>query len=138
MIYYQKEWTKIHLLISTNAKKAQAILDGSAEGLIWASDNLETVAHYYEGCVLDIDIQLCAEQRMSYVSCLDDLDSLNIVLPDYSYGFALMSCPKGATWYVFSAHYLATNCSDMKEVFPDLSYWGVNTQGASARGGKEA
>lgn len=111
------------VLVSTNPRIGNLMLSGVYNELVWASDNLETVAHYYEGCVLEIDVVLDASVRMSYVSDTEDRNSLGLRPEQYTYGFAEMRCPAGATWYSFSGTYLVKHVRSIKEVYPDLSPW---------------
>lgn len=82
------------------------------------SDNLETLAHHYEGMAVQITIELDSEKEQVYIREPQDL-----VLPasEYTYGFAEMECPKGAIWYSFGGPYLDYHVIEVKEIFPDLN-----------------
>lgn len=110
------------LLISTNQRVYDLMLAGHFNPLVWASANLETVAHYYEGCVVEIDVVL-QKVGMEYVANMVELEQLGKTTDTYTYGMAKMRCLKGATWFSFSANYLRKNVKSIKEVFPDLSPW---------------
>lgn len=107
----------IKLMIGTNMHGGVDLLKRNFRDLSWWSDNLETVAHYYEGCALEITVTLEPEIQKSYVRCMDDCHQLHL----YTYGSAEIRCPKGATWYSFSKKYLEEHMIDIKEIFPDMS-----------------
>lgn len=111
------------LMVSTNPAQGRKILNREFNAITWASDNMETVAHYYEGCVIELDIALDPNCRSEYIGDMDDLRALKFEASSYTWGSAEMACPKGAIWYSFSAGYLASHVISAREIFPDLSAW---------------
>jgi hypothetical protein len=107
----------IKLIIGTNISNGLELLKRNFKNLSWWSDNLETVAHYYEGCAVEITVRLDPKIQKSYVRCMYDCRQLHL----YTYGSAEIRCPKGATWYSFSKKYLEEHVIDIKEIFPGLS-----------------
>ena len=104
----------VKLMISTNPEAGKAMLNNSFNPIVWASDDLMTVAHYYEGCVLEIEIKLLESLKKYYTRCYN-------VESDYTWGTAEMAYPAGANWYSFSKDYITENLVGIKEIFPDLS-----------------
>lgn len=111
----------IKLMTGTNIKNGDLLLKGIFQDFSSWSDNLETVAHYYEGRVIEIDIKLDLESKMEYIREKSDIDSLNINPEDYNYGYIEVKYPVGATWYSFSKKYLEQHILEIKEIFPDMS-----------------
>lgn len=111
------------VMVSTNPAQGQKILNREFNAITWASDNMETVAHYYEGCVIELDIALDPNLKNEYVSDMDDLQALNLKAKSYTWGSAEMACPMDAIWYSFSADYLMAHVISAREIFPDLSAW---------------
>lgn len=110
----------IKVLVSTNKRECERLLRREFRELTWASDNLETVAHYYEGAVVELTVRLDKSLEMDYVRGRCELD---VPVTDYGYGVAEMRCPKDALWYSFSKNYLLTHVVEAREVFPDLTPW---------------
>lgn len=110
----------VKIMLGTNAKNGNNIINGVLPDLSWWSDNLETVAHYYNGCVVEISVVL-ESQEMEYVKNIAELEELQYTQSGYTYGVRCVKYPKGAVWYSFSGHYLQTHIIACKEVFPDLS-----------------
>ena len=113
---------KVKVMVSTNPAIRDRMLRREFNDLVWASDNMETVAHYYEGAVVELEVELCPEVEMEYVR---DETELDCPTGSYTYGVALMRCPAGALWYSFSREYLLSHVVGAREVFPDLSPWSV-------------
>lgn len=111
------------LMVSTNNLVANRMLLGVYNRLVWASDNLETVAHYYEGRIIELDVELVVKRRSTYVRSAEELAQLGVTADNYGYGMALIRYPKGAHWYSFSRKYLQEHVKKMREIFPDLSKW---------------
>lgn len=108
--------------IGTNPGVFKKMAAGEFAPLVFASDNLETVAHYYEGCVVELVIELVPEWECEYVRDESEVRELKLSGP-YGWGKALMRCPEGATWWSFSAEYLKRHVKKVSEIFPDLSEW---------------
>lgn len=87
--------------------------------VVWASDNMETVAHYYEGAVVELEIQLVERYRRSYIRSYQELSKYK----SYGWGCERMRCPAVATWYSFSRGYLHRYLIGLREIHPDLSPW---------------
>ena len=110
--------TTIKLMTGTNERVGKDLLNRKFNDLSFWSDNLETVAHYFEGSAIQITIKLNTKQEMEYVRGLDEPD-FNIL--NYTYGKAEVICPKDAIWYSFSKKYLEENVINIEEIFPDMS-----------------
>lgn len=110
----------VQVMVSTNPHIRDMMLRGEFNTLVWASDNLETVAHYYEGAVVELTVRLDKSLEMDYVR---DEYELTVPIDDYGFGVAEMRCPKDALWYSFSRNYLLTHVVGVCEVFPDLTPW---------------
>lgn len=110
----------VRVMVSTNPYIRDMMLRGEFNTLVWASDNLETVAHYYEGAVVELTVRLDKSLEMDYVRGRCELD---VPVTDYGYGVAEMRCPRDALWYSFSRNYLLTHVVEAREVFPDLTPW---------------
>lgn len=113
----KKEYIIVRIFMGTNLEYKDMILNREFNDISWWSDNFETVAHYYEGAVVEITVKLYPEQRQDYIRYIED----NQDVSNYTYGFAEMRCPAGAIWYSFSRKYLEENVIDVQEIFPDLS-----------------
>lgn len=74
------------------------MLKGEFPQIVWASDDLRTVAHYYEGCVLQIKVKLLKSSQKKYIRNYDEAYRYK---NGYSWGTAEMLCPAGANWYSF-------------------------------------
>lgn len=111
----------VKLMIGTNMTKGSELLKGVFQDLSWWSDNLETLAHYYDGCAIEITVKLDPTLEVEYVHCSGDIKWLTDHLPEYTYGFVEVVYPAGAIWYSFSKDYLEKNIVEIKEIFPDLS-----------------
>lgn len=112
------------LMVSTNSRAGNQMLNGVYNEFIWASDNMETVAHYYEGCVIELDVRLNRAQHIGYISCKDDIALYGISPAAYTYGMKSgMIHPAGGKWYSFSASYLRANLKGIREIHPNLSKW---------------
>lgn len=108
------------LMIATNPYVYELMRGGKYNDLVWASDNLETVAHYYEGTVVEIEVYLNKSRQRQY---LRSTALLHRYRRPYGWGCAEMKCPEGAIWYSFSREYLHEYLISMREIFPDLSPW---------------
>lgn len=110
------------LMISSNLFYGNKMLNREFNDLVWASDNMETVAHYYEGVIVEIEIELKKEVEMEYVSNKLALSKLGVDFSDYTYGHVkTIDFPANANWYCFSRKYLEENLISVKEIFPDLT-----------------
>ena len=108
----------VTLMTGTNVTKGKELLNNEYNTISWWSDNMETLAQYYEGCAIEIDVTLDPDKKQDYIRSLTDYV---FCFCEYTYGFAEMSCPEGATWYSFSRDYLEKNVVAVREIFPDLS-----------------
>lgn len=120
--------TFCNVMIGTKQAVADVLFCREFTPVVWASNNLETVAHYYEGCTVELQVRLIPEQRMEYCRSEAELDKLPGEAADYTYGFATMSCPAGAIWYSFSSRYLQENMVSAREIFPDLSKYNDDSE----------
>jgi hypothetical protein len=111
----------VKLMMGTNVKNGKQILKGQFGVLSWWSDNLETLAHYYEGYAIEITVKIDPKLEMEYVRYLDKLEEIGCSIEEYTYGFIDVICPIGAIWYSFGKDYLEKNIVEIKEIFPDLS-----------------
>jgi len=110
----------VKLMIGTNEKNRDDLFDRKFKNLQWFSNNLETVANYYEGSVVEITVELISKQEMVYVSNQKELEEEYGPDRDYTYGLYETKIPVGATWYAFSGKYLMDHLNSTKEIFPDL------------------
>ena len=108
---------KVRVMVATNPMVRDRMLRREFNDLVWASDDMETVAHYYEGAVVEMCVDLCSDVEMSYVRSSSELE---VPVEDYTFGVAEMHYPAGAYWYVFSRAYLLEHASNISEVFPNL------------------
>ena len=92
------------------------MLSGQFNPLVWASDNWATAVHYYEGCIIEIDVALDRKCRCAYVQSNEALTALGKSPDDYCYGGATALYPKGARWYSFSKKYLQNNLRGIREI----------------------
>ena len=58
---------RVKLMIGTNGNVAERMLKGNFNTLVWASDDMETVAHYYEGAVVEITVKLLDSKKRQYL-----------------------------------------------------------------------
>lgn len=103
----------VHLIIGTNPQVLSQMQRGVFNHTIWASDNLQTAAHYYEGCVIGFDVRLVKSRNGDYCS--------HPVCDGYGWGRTEVNYPEGAIWYSFSGEYLKEHMLSIREEFPDLS-----------------
>lgn len=103
------------LVIGTHQGCLERFLRGDYNDVVYASDNLETVAHYYEGAIIEITVKLDLSLKREYIESSLKLSS------DYTWGCVESLYPKGATWYSFSKDYIKTHLVSAREIFPDLS-----------------
>lgn len=108
---------KVRVMVATNPMVRDRMLRREFNDLVWASDDLETVAYYYEGAVVEMQVDLCSKVEMKFVS---DTSELEVPVGDYTFGVEEMHYPAGAYWYVFSRAYLLEHASNIREVFPNL------------------
>lgn len=104
-------------MIQTDVFRGRAMLKGEFPQIVWASDDLRTVSHYYEGCVLQIKVKLLKSLQKKYVRTYDEAAKYK---NGYSWGTAEMRCPLGANWYSFQREYLLKNTVSIQEIYPDL------------------
>lgn len=111
---------KVRVMVATNPEVRDRMLRREFNDLVWASDDMETVAHYYEGAVVEMQVDLCSKVEMQYVR---DASELVVPVGEYTFGVAEMHYPPGAYWYVFSRAYLLEHATDIREVFPNLEQY---------------
>ena len=97
------------LLRGTNIKDGKSILNGEINNITWWSNNYETVEHYYEGCVIELTIDIHEEDRMEYL-----IEST--INENYTFGYSEMLYPEGAIWYSISSRYIKTHVVSIKEI----------------------
>lgn len=107
----------VTLIIGTNKEFRDNMSKGIYPELSWWSDNLETAAHYYDGCVMEITVELNGA-NMEYYRSIDD-----IIGRYYTYGSMQVKYPVGATWYSFSGRYLRRYVVMYREIWPDMSMY---------------
>lgn len=110
--------TVVQVMIGSNSHVLAEMKSGKFNDIVWASDSLETVAHYYEGCVISLTVILDKAVAMNYVALRKDLE---VPTEDYTWGFADVAYPSNSRWYSFSKTYLAKHLVGVKEIHPDLS-----------------
>lgn len=110
----------VTLMTGTDIACGNKLLDGQYSDLSWWSNDLETVAHYYGGRVIEIVVELDPDKEQGYVRSIAQLDDDCIPLSEYTYGFVEVRCPAGATWYSFNGDYLRTHIVSCREIYPDL------------------
>lgn len=111
---------KVRVMVATNPMVRDRMLRREFNDLVWASDDMETVAHYYEGAVVEMQVDLCSKVEMQYVR---DASELVVPVEGYTFGVAEMHYPPGAYWYVFSRAYLLEHAMDIREIFPNLEQY---------------
>lgn len=107
----------VKLYRGTNKQEGAKLLNNQFNDLSWWSDDYQTLAHYYEGCAIEMEIELDESVMQEYIHDKCEVD--NCI--SYTYGFAEMSCPTGAIWYAFGAEYLKHHILNITEIYPDLS-----------------
>ena len=117
----QKRIKTVKLITGTNNHTGELLLKGYYSDLSWWSDNLETAAHYYEGKIIEITVELDAIKDMGHIRCTEELAKLGMNISEYEFGSAEVLCPKGAIWYSFSRDYLLKHVTKVEEIFPDMS-----------------
>lgn len=110
----------VRLMIGTNRYVLNEMLKGNYNTLVWASDDFETVAHYFEGAVVEITVTLVDRYKRQY---LRNMNTLSKYKNGYGWGMALMKYPPNATWYSFSREYLKKYLVNIREIHLDLSKW---------------
>lgn len=108
------------LMIGTNKYVMQDMFNRRFNKIVWASNDLETVAHYYGGVVLEITVKLVDRYKRAYIR---DGTTLHKYKNGYGWGCADMKYPPNATWYSFSREYLQKYLISVREIHPDLSPW---------------
>lgn len=103
----------VDLYTGTNIENGMNLINGRFNIISWWSDNYETIARYYEGRVIKITIRLCDDLQTEYIRSIDEL---SVDASEYTYGYAEMRIPKGATWYSFGASYLRDNIINIEEI----------------------
>lgn len=121
---------EIKLMIGTNPHVLEKMQKGEFRPIVWASDNLATVAHYYEGCVIELTVELVEDLKQQYVASVVEIleirpkecigDHIQEFIKGYTWGCDFMKCPAGATWYSFSSGYLREHLRGIKEIRPNL------------------
>jgi hypothetical protein len=107
----------VTILTGTNVKNGKKLLNREFDGISWWSNNYETLAHYYEGCAIEMIVKVNPKVKQEYIREVQDLTT---PVSEYTYGFIRVLYPKGAIWYSFGASYLKDNVISIKEIFPNL------------------
>lgn len=110
----------VKLMIGTDVSTMNKMLRGKFNPVVWASDNMETVAHYYEGAVVEIEVKLLKSKQHKYIR---ENTELRLYKNGYNWGCAEMRYPEGAMWYSFSREYLSKYLVGIREIHPDLTPW---------------
>ena len=106
----------------TTERNGRQLLRKEFNELSWWSANLETVAHYYEGSVVEITVEIDNKESMSYVTnTVEANEMMDFDSSKYTFGFIEVKYPKDAIWYSFGGNYLSDHIIEIKEIFPDLS-----------------
>ena len=113
---------EVTLMIGTSPYVRDRMLRGEYNPLVWATASLETVAHYFEGAVVEITVRLADSLRSKYVRDANELQELSNA-DNYRWGVAEMRYPDGASWYSFSREYLESHLVFLREIYPDLTPW---------------
>lgn len=114
---------QVSLMIGSNSNVLAKMKAGEFNDIVWASDNLETVAHYYEGCIINLIVSLDHSLMQEYVATRREL---KVTPAEYTWGCVSMHCPTGALWYSFSKSYLQSHLVEVKEIYPNLSEYFEN------------
>ena len=101
----------VELYRGTNIKNGKKIIEGEYNNISWWSNNYETVDHYYEGCILQLQIELTGDED-EYVHTENESFDYN----NYTYGCVEVFYPESAIWYSFSANYIKSHCISIKEI----------------------
>lgn len=113
---------KVALMIGTSLYVRDRMLNGEYNPIVWATDSLETVAHYFEGAVVEITVRLDDSLRSKYVRDAREWELISNP-KTYGWGVAERHYPDGLSWYSFSREYLQKYMVIAKEIFPDLTPW---------------
>lgn len=118
----------LHLIIGSSNGLYNRLMNKDFPPLLFASDNLETVAHYFEGEAIGIEIDCDPNNMMEYVSC--ETDIVDVVNGDekYTWGYTDLKYPEFCNWYSFSGEYLKDHIKniiliDNKLISPILMYY---------------
>ena len=93
----------------TNPIEATNMINGIIKRVSWWSNDYETIEHYFEGSVLEIDIHL-ENETSEYIRDMNDVHN------GYTYGFAELNYPPGAIWYSISDEYIIKNMKTLREI----------------------
>lgn len=103
----------IKLYSGCNENEGFNMLNSEFKDLTWWSRNYETIDHYYEGFVAELEIDLDESDEMKYIR---EYHELEIPAEDYTHGKLDILCPEGAVWYCISGEYIKKNMIAIKEI----------------------
>lgn len=93
----------------TDSMEAASMLDGNIKRVSWWSNDYETIEHYFEGSVLEIEINL-EDEPAEYIRDKKD------IYDGYTYGFIELNYPPEAIWYSISDEYIIKNMRTLREI----------------------
>lgn len=101
------------LYCGTNVQNGKRLVNREfKEYLIWLSNDLETLEHYYEGSAVMVDINLKTEDMQDYVRERKEINDIK----SYTYGMIETEVPKGALWFSFNERYLSKILNSISEI----------------------
>lgn len=110
---------KVTLLIGTSKTVLEQMKHGVFNPLVFASDNLETVSHYWDGCTVAIRVKLIKQYQRKYASSISRMR--NFTPEKLMWGTCKPLYPENCNWYCFTAPYLRKYLEKVWETYPDLS-----------------
>ena len=108
----------VKLYSGTSIEKGEKLINKIFPDISYWSNNYETLEHYYEGCVLELTIDIDEKLRDDYIA---DIEELMIPLREYEYGVQEVKYPAGAMWYSISRKYILTHKFKIREVSLDYA-----------------
>lgn len=109
----------VTLLIGTSKAVLDSMKNGKYNALVFASNNLETVSHYWNGCTVAIRVKLVKQYKRKYAASIREITNYT---PDkLMWGVCEPLYPENCNWYCFTAPYLRKYLEKVWEVYPDLS-----------------
>lgn len=109
----------VTLLIGSSKAVLEQMKKGQFNAIVFASDNLETVSHYWNGCTIAIRVNLVDRYKRKYAASVREIENYT---PDkIMWGVCEPLYPTNCKWYCFTASYLRKYLKSVWEVYPDLS-----------------